>query len=229
MRSGAVAFAVVFAVGLAALAAVGLTRSSDLVYSTGVLPGAPAAQLTSGNRACQGPYYLPSGESFDRVAFSLSTEGRRGAPIRVVVSDADSGRELATGRLPGGYPDFAQAPRHVVEVGSVESNDPLEICLVHERGARVAVLGQPGFASPHTRATVDGKPIDNALALTLRTSDRSLLALLPDMAERAARFRAGWITPAVYAILALLLLAGAPVLLARGIARAAAEDRDARA
>ena len=56
------------------------------------------------------------------------------------------------------------------------------------------------------------------------TEERSLLALLPDMAERAALFRAGWISPAVYLVLGLLILVGAPLLLARGLARAAAED-----
>jgi hypothetical protein len=223
MRRAAVAFGLVFAAGVVALAVAGLTRGSDLVYSPGALASTPVAQLGTGDRACEGRYRVPSGEPFDRVAFSLGTNGSPGAPIRVEV--LDGGRAVATGRLPGGYPD---ATRHVVRVGRVETGAPLQICLVQEGGPRVIVYGQADFAAPSTTATLNGKPIGADMAITLHTRERSLLALLPDMAARAARFRAGWITPVVYAILGLLVLVGAPLLLARGLARAAAEDGDAR-
>jgi hypothetical protein len=227
MRRAAVAFAAVCVAGLAALAAVGASRGSDLVYQTGAQVSVPVATLGSGDRTCQSPYLVPHGESFDTVRLSVVTSGRPGAPLRVAV--LDDGREIASGRLPGRYPDYAREPRHDVRVGRVQTRDALRICIENEGGPRVGVLGQPGFASPHTRATVNGRPIDDALALSLRTGERSLLAQLPDMARRAAVFRAGWVTPGVYWVLGLLLLVGAPLLLARGIAQAAKEDGDARA
>ena len=225
MRRGMLAFAAVFAAGLVLLIVLGVTRKSDLVYSTGAQVSTPVAILQDGDRACQEPYLLPSGSSFDRVAFSTTTYGRRGAPLRVEVIDVDSRRRLASGTLDAGYPDYAQAPQHIVRVGRVATSRPLRVCFVSTGGPRVGLLGQPGFVSPHTHVTFNGRPSAVALAVTLRTEPRSLLALIPDMFERAARFRAGWVTPAAYWVLGVLLLVAAPVLLARGIARAAAEDR----
>jgi hypothetical protein len=107
----------------------------------------------------------------------------------------------------------------------VKTRAPLRVCLVNDGNSPVAVLGEGALAAPNITATVNGKAAPIAMGITLRTRERSLLALLPDMAQRAARFRAGWVTPAVYAILAVLILVGAPLLLARGLGRAAAEDR----
>ena len=161
MRSAVAGFAVVLAVGLAAVLALALTQRSSLVYSLGVNPALSAATLTPGARACQAPVRPPTGVAFDRVGILLGTSGEPGPPVRVEVRDAAAGRRLASGRLEPGYPDF----------------DPA------------------------------------------RSGERSLAALLPDIAERAARFRAGWVTPTVYLVLAVAIVAGAPLLLARGFAR----------
>jgi hypothetical protein len=63
------------------------------------------------------------------------------------------------------------------------------------------------------------------MTFNLRSGDSSLAALLPQIAERAARFRAGWVGPVLYLLLALAILVGAPLALARGLARADAVDR----
>ena len=89
----------------------------------------------------------------------------------------------------------------------------------------MAIVGSIGIASPPTSGTLNGKPIDKDLTVDLRTEERPLLAWLPDMAERASVFRAGWVSPVVYLLLGLGIVVVAPVLLARGIARAAAADR----
>ena len=222
MRRAVVAFAAVFLLGLAGLAVAGATRGSGLVYSTGAQASGPVAALTPGDRACQGPYLVPSGETFDRIGLWLGTYGKTGAPVHVVVREADGGREIAAGDQAGGYADNSE---HVVPVGRVDTSAALEVCITNEGDVPVGVLGQPGLAAPQTTAEVNGKALPIAMALTLRTRERSLIALLPDMAERAATFRAGWVTPAVYAILAVLVLVAAPLLLARGIGRAAEEDR----
>jgi hypothetical protein len=228
MRSAALGFAAVFVAGLVALVAVGLGQRSSLVYSDGVKPAVPAATLTTGDRACQAPILPPSDAAFDRVGFLLGTFAQPGSPVRVEVLDAGTNRRLAVGELPGGYGDYDAAhPReHVVAVGRVKTAAPLRLCVVNEGGRPVSVIGQAGIASPTTSATLSGEPLPTDLTFNLRADDRSLLALLPDVADRAARFRAGWVSPLVYLVLGLLILVGAPLLLARGVARAAREHAE---
>jgi hypothetical protein len=94
------------------------------------------------------------------------------------------------------------------------------------QGARpVGVIGQVGVASPPTSATLNGAPLETDMTFNLRSGGSSLAALLPQIAERASRFRAGWVSPVLYLLLALGILVVAPLLLARGLARADAADR----
>lgn len=220
MRSAVAGLAVVMVVGLAAVLGLALTQRSSLVYSLGVNPALSAATLTPGARACQAPVRPPTGVTFDRVGVLLDAAGQPGPPVRVEVRETD-GRRLASGRLEPGYPDFdpARKREQVVRVGTVEPEAPLEICVVNEGDVPVSVIGQAGIASPTTSATASGRPLTTDLTINLRSGERSLLALLPDIAQRASRFRAGWVSPAVYLVLAVAIVAGAPLLLARGFAR----------
>jgi hypothetical protein len=216
-------FVVVFLVGLAAVVAVGLTRQSSLVYSDGVNPAVVAAELRTGDRACQAPIRVPAGDAFDHVGFWAGTYGQPGPRLRVEVLDDASGDRLGVGRLQAGYADLATPS---VAVGRIRTDDPLRVCFVNEDRGKVAIIGQVGFASPPTSGTLNGEPIANDLNVSLRIDERPLLAWLPAMAERASVFRAGWVSPVVYLLLGLGIVVLAPVLLARGIARAAAADRD---
>jgi hypothetical protein len=227
MRSAVIGFAAAFAIGLVALVAVGLGQRSSLVYSLGVNPALSAATLATGDRACQAPVRVPRGATFDRVGFLLRKVAEPGPPVRVEVHDAATNRRLASGRLPSGYADFDPARRreHVIAVGRVETDAPLRLCVVNEGRGSVSVIGQAGIASPPTSGTLSGEPIATDLTFNLRGGDRSLLALLPNIADRAARFRAGWVTPLVYLLLALAILVAAPLVLARAIARAASDDQ----
>jgi hypothetical protein len=219
-------FLAVLAVGLVALVAVGLPQRSSLVYSLGVAPALRATQIAPGFPACQGPVRVPNGDTFDRVGFMVDPL-TGSPPVRVEVRERSGGRVLASGRLDGGYGAFKPGSQdlHVVELDrAVETRAPVDLCLADAGRAPVAVIGQAGIASPTTSATRAGKPISPDLAFELRRENRSLIALLPTIAERAAQFRAGWVTPGVYLVLALLILVGAPVLLARGLARAGREE-----
>jgi hypothetical protein len=220
-RRAIVGSVVVLAAGLIALVAVGLTRGSDLVYTLGARPAGPTVGVTPGSVACQGPIGLPDGAAFDRVAFTLGTLGNPGPEAAVEVREIAGGRRLASGTLPAGYADGA---RHVVAVGRVATEAPLEICLRNVDSRSFSVYGQPGVASPRTRATVDGTKVASDMALTLTGERRSLLALLPTMADRASLFRAGWVGPLTYLVLALLVVIGVPLLLIRGMASAASAD-----
>jgi hypothetical protein len=218
-------FVVVLAVGLVAVVALAFTQRSSLVYSLGVNPSLQAAQLDRGKPVCQGPIRVPHGQAFDRVGFLLTAPSGK-PPVRVEVRESATGRVLGRGRLES-YENFIPGhPReNVVEVGRIQTTAAVDLCLISEGDPAIVAIGQPGIASPTTSATIGGKRIPADLAFTLRTHERSLAALLPDIAKRAAVFRAGWVTPGVYLVLALLVLVGAPIVLARGLARAAADDQ----
>jgi hypothetical protein len=218
MRRARLAFAVTLAVCLAGVAALGVLRSSDLVYTPGAAPSGPVATVPAGQRACQGPIALPDGASFDRVAFTAGATDR--PTVAVDVLEDGTGRSLASGDV---TPATAPA-EHVVKTGRVETARPLRICFTARGAGSVAIYGQPAIASPRSRATLGGKALAFDLALELRTEPRSLIALLPTMAERASLFRAGWVTPLTYLLLALALVIGAPLALARGLGRAAEAD-----
>ena len=220
MRSPRLAFAAVFVVGLIALGIAGFARESDLVYSPGVNPFAPILDVPPAKRACQGPLRSPSGDEFDRIGFSVTSLD---SPVRARVIDAGSGRTLATGRLASGPGGTA----HVVHVGAVRTPASLRICLINDGPRKLALYGQAGAASAHSIGTLNGNDTGFDFAYTLRREPQSVTSLLPTIADRAALFRAAWVTPAVYLVLALLILVLAPLLLVRGLACAAAADRDA--
>ena len=222
MRSVAIGFAVVFLAGMVGVAALGLSLGSSLAYSLGVNPATVAATLEPGDRACQAPIRPPTGTEFDRVGFLVATFGEPGPPLGVEVRDDSTGRRLETGRLRDGYADFDAALReHVVSVGRVDVRTPLRVCIVNEGTRPAGVIGQDGVASPSTTATLEGEPLTTDLGINLREDRQSLIARLPEMAERAARFRGGWVGPPLYLAVALALVLGAPVMITRGLRRQA--------
>jgi hypothetical protein len=226
-RRAVVGFVAVFAVTLIGLLATGLTRGSELVYSLGAAPAGAAVKIPAGSVACQRPIGAPDGAAFDRVAFTLGTYFKPGPEIAVEVREASGGRRLAGGTLPAGYPDIADAPQHVVRVGRVATSAALEVCLRNAGSNPVAVYGQPGIASPRTFATLDDQKLAYDMAITLNGEKRSLIAQLPTIADRASLFRAGWVSPLTYLVLALLVLVAVPLLLARGLARAVDDELSA--
>jgi hypothetical protein len=220
MRSAAIAFALALLACLAGVAILGASRSSGLVYSPGVIPAGPIAAVAPGQRACQAPLQIPDDTSFDRVALTATSAG---TTFGVAVLDDGTGRRLGSGVLR----DVRAPVERVVQTGRVASPRPLRVCVTNRGDAAATIHGQPGIASPRSSATVDGKPIQFDLALELRTEPESLLSLLPTLAERASLFRAGWVTPGVYLVLALALLIGAPLLLMRALARAQDQEDEA--
>jgi hypothetical protein len=214
-------FLVVLAIGLVALVAVGLGQKSSRVYTLGVNPALPAVALEHGDRACQVNVRPPTDEPFDRVGFLLGTSGKPGPEISVDVVDERSGQRLGTGRLAAGYPDLgSDQAEHVVPVRRIQTSEPVRLCLTNKGSNAVVAIGQVGVASPTTSGTINGEPLANDITFDLHGEERSLLARLPDIANRAARFRAGIVSPFMYLVLALAILVGAPLLLARSLARA---------
>jgi len=213
--------------GLAALALVGLAKGSALVYTLGVAPQGAVADLGPGDRACQARIEPPDGASFGRIGFYPGTEQRPGPPVEVTVGTRAGDRTLGGGVLAAGYRTGSPPQLSHADVGEVRParDQALVVCFENRGEERVQLWGTAGVASPSSSATVDGQPIDLDLGITLeRPGERSLIGLAPEIAERASVFHAQWLSPAVYALLAALVLVGVPLLLLLGLRRAAAAD-----
>ena len=223
MRSAGCVAAILAALAVLALAASATLRGERLAFTLGVTSGGPVAVVEPGSRVCQRDVIVPQGGGFDRVRLSLGTYQRPGPPVDLIVRDA-GGATLARGALRGGYPDIAQAPSHSVRVGEVGDERRIDVCVANEGSRRVAVYGNAGIASQTSSAELDGQPQEYDLNLAFETRERSIAALWPAMADRAALFRAAWVGPWTYLVLALLVLVAVPALLVRALA---VTDRDA--
>jgi len=219
MRSALIAFVAVLVAGLAVLAALALTHGSALVYTVGVQPQQAVAALNPEDVACQAPLVLPRDAAFERVAVyavgsdrievEVYEEGKR-SPVR---------RGFAT---PGPPPAAGTVPALVrADMPSLRPMAPLTVCVTNRGREQTALWGTVDAASGDTSATLNAQPLGLDVAIDFEHAEEtSLLALAPEMAERASLFRARWLSPTAYAVIALLVLAAVPALLA-GALRAA--------
>jgi len=216
-----VALAAVLTAGLVALLAVGLAKGSSTVYTLGVVPQGGVVKLGPGERACQGAIDPPDDTTVERVGFYPLG----GQPVAVEVRRAAGGAPLASGELAGGYASGSPPPLRRVGVGALRVRSPVAVCFRNRGRRQVEVWGTAGIASPSTSATVNGEPVGVDMGVTLeRRHDRSLIALLPAMAERASVFHPTWVSPALYAVLAALVLLGVPALLVVAVRGGALAD-----
>jgi hypothetical protein len=217
MRKPAVICGAICALAVVALLLVGAFKRTDLSFTLGVAPALPVLPLEPGQEACQRTILVPPGASFDRVAFKLGTYGRPGPEVAVQVRDADSGRLLARGTLPAGYPDLQRQPEHVVKVDEVPENSTIAVCLRNEGSAKVAVFGNPDAASLPTTAEIDDEGAGVDLALRFERSSRSFVSQVGSIAERASLFKVSWFGAWTFWLLGLLVLIAVPVLLVRAV------------
>jgi hypothetical protein len=214
------AFLAVAAGGLLALALVAGGDSRALAFTLGVPPTQVGAELRPGQTACQAPVLVSS--EFSRVRFQVGTYGRSGEPLELVVRSLRSGRALGQGRLRGGYPDGSQRS---VPVGRVAPEEPVEVCIRNAGEHKAALYGSVTAAAPGTDARVAGAETGTDLTLVFeRAEPRSMLATVPDIFRRASVFRPGWVGSWTFWVLALLVGAGVPALLALALALARVSD-----
>jgi hypothetical protein len=221
MRSARVVVVVAMLAGVVGVAAIALTHKTSLGFALGVIRAAPAVTLENGERACQRPIDVPAGGDFDRVGMSVGTYQRAGSPLAVTVQD-ERGRVVGRGRLPGGYPDIASVPVHHLPLDRTVGEGRIAVCVTNQGARRVALYGNADAAARSSTAFKDGRPIHVDLSLDFERSSRSLASELPRMLDRAALFRAPWLGPWAYWILAVALVVVAPWLLLRAVRSAAA-------
>lgn len=220
MRKAALlAFALVVCVSVVALALAG-TDSRSLAFTAGVLPQAPVVALKPAATMCQGPLPVPT--PFAAVELQVGTYGRAGQPLHVTVRDVATGRTLGDGRLAGGYADVT---RQRIDVGSVSRGRRIAVCVANTGTQRVALYGSADAASRVSTAQLDGAASHVDVDVVFRRSQpASALLLVPDMLSRMALFKGAWVGTWLLWLLLLGALLAVPVLLARALTSAAAEE-----
>ena len=208
----------VSALALAGLATTTLTDDRKLAFTLGVQPTLAAAVLSPGAQACQGP--VSASESAGSVRFPVGTFGLTAPELEVSVRDA-SGRRLSTSRVAGGY-------RHDSTVGTtvqgVRDGSVIVVCVRNIGRNRIALNGGPAQAARTSGLEVGGTPVGADMALVFeRSSATSMAALISKALDRAALFKAGWVSPGLLTALGIAFLVGVPGLLA--LALAGAEPR----
>jgi hypothetical protein len=193
-----------FAVGLVLVVVLAL-KHTPLAHTPVAAPDAAAVRLTAPQTLCQGPLQPGADARFDRVRVFV---GAGSGALDLTVRDAD-GRVLGRGRTPAVGPD-ARGPVAVsVPVGELRTPDAFSICLQ----VAAELWGAAGSASPATEARVNGVPATYDVAVWLERSPAPrFISQLGTVADRASRFKAGWVTPGVLAVLALAVLVGLPAL-----------------
>lgn len=196
------------------VAAIVLGRSATRYAATnGVTSAGWVAQLTVGERACQGPVVLAKDSA--GVRLFVGTYQRPGPALEVVFRDA-SGRVLRRGTLAGGYQD---ATWQVVRFDPArETVQASSLCVRSEDGG-FALAGNPdGSTNSNQELVVGGRPTSADLAYQLvRPGEGTLFGLLPTIFHRASLLHPSWVGAWTYYLaaimLALLLVAAVGVLL----------------
>jgi hypothetical protein len=226
MRSARVVVIAAMAALVVGGALMAVRHRTSLAFTLGVVRAAPAVVLGHGQRACQRPIDVPAGGAFDDVGVSVGTFQRAGSPLALTVQD-QGGRVVGRGTLAGGYPDIASIPVHHVPLDRTVGEGRIAVCVRNEGARKVALYGNADAAARSSTAFKDGRPIKVDLSLEFGRSSRSLASELPRMLDRAALFRAPWLGPWVYWILAVALLLGAPWLILRALRSAGDGGRPA--
>jgi hypothetical protein len=219
-RRATIAAALTVLAGVAVLVVLAATDERRLAFTLSVRPSGVAAVVPPGVEACQRDVEVEA--PFDEARLLYGTYFRPGPALAVRVLDHASGRVLARGALPPGYPDDRKATARLAR--AVPEGSRVDVCLRNVGQRRVAVFGGPASDNEPSYATVGGRPLRSDLGMELlRQHPRTVLSLVPSIVRRAALFHPGWVGPWTFWVLLALLLVAFPALLIaalRGVTRA---------
>jgi hypothetical protein len=137
----------------------------------------------AGQTLCQTPIDVPA--EFDRAQLSLADGTVRAGTVR-------------------------DARTHAPIEAPVPEGSRVEVCV----DGPATVLGNAALATRSSEAVRDGKPLEADLSVVFfRNESQSVLALIPDVIERASLFHGAWVKPWGVGLLAVLLLTAFPLLL----------------
>jgi hypothetical protein len=224
MRKGLLAgVLVLFALWFVVRAVPFMNRERPAIYATPtVQPTDPATlvpiAVKGGKSVCADQ--LPWGPDARYVQFTLTGSKWPSSPLRIVASGPGY---LAAARLREGA--AAGDVQQTVAITPARREIPDgKLCVFNEGRHQVKLYGiNPGRGSSPSTTTVDGKPIEPELSITLLTNpSQSLTARLGTIASHIAAFRP--LTSWEVFVLGLLAVFGVPVAVGVALARAAAED-----
>ena len=226
MRRAVVVFALLAALAVAAVLLVGADRKTQLAFTLGVSPGGVVTTLAPGQTACQRPIDVPKGGGFDAITVPLGTFHQPGSAVEATVIALPGRAPLGRGTLAAGYPDVgARALERIPVTPAVREGARVAVCLRNTGDGRVAVYGNGDLATSASTLFKDGRPATADASLAFTREPRSVLSLFGVSADHAALFKAGWVGPWTFWLLAALVALGVPALLAFALARAGREDR----
>lgn len=213
-RRAALWFALLAALGVAALVLAGASDQRRTAFSVGVPAAYPIATLEPGRRLCQGPFQAPAG--FASVQLFFQEPAGPGTRLRVSAV-SPSGSALAGGTL--SVRSVGAASPNVGLSRTVPPGSPLSVCIDNAGSEAVTLLGAPAQSGSGV-LTSGGRSLKAATAMVmLSPRSRSLLSSLPTVFRRAALFRPSWFGAWTFWLLLVALAAAFPLgALAVGLA-----------
>jgi hypothetical protein len=222
MRSPAVRGALLaFLAGVVVLLVVMATDKRHLAFSLGVRPATPGVVLVPAYGACQRDVDVEA--SFDSATLLLASYYRPGPRLEFRVLDSRSGRTIATGVLPDGYPDSAASSVRFGRV--IPTGRRIDLCMRNAGRWKVALFSGPPTDNEPSYATVGRLRIPADILVDFnRRRPRSALSLVPDIFRRAVLFHPRWVGSWTFWVLAGIMLLVVPSLLSLAL-RAATRSR----
>jgi hypothetical protein len=236
-RRVALPLAGVFVLVVAAMIVRAGSDGRPLQQGLGVFVLQNQVTLNSGHEGCQGPIGLTDRTA--RVEFNPGTpHAERGPAVMTLIRDARTSQVLARGKLAAGFDP--RVPQTVSFAPAMPANAVVDVCFRNLGPGQVLLFGDTafgtsrvGFLGVHptivtSSASLDGQDLPNHdIAMVFpRPKPKSVLALVPEMFQRAALFRPHWLGAWTYWLLAALVLLATPLLLARAASRAVDLDED---
>ncbi|HKP91986.1 MAG TPA: hypothetical protein VJT75_18605 [Thermoleophilaceae bacterium] len=214
-----------FVAGVLVLLVAAVTDKRHLAFSLAVRASQPGLLIQAGQEVCQRSIDVE--EPFDEVSLLLATYFEPGPRLEMRVSDDRTGRVLASGVLPDGYPDSRVSVTGLDR--TVPAGGRATLCVRNAGTRKVAMFSGPYTDNETSSGAVDGRYVSYDLLVEfVRSKPRSTLSLIPDVFQRASLFHPAWVGPSTFWVLAGLLLLGVPLLLVRALSAAErAEGTDA--
>ena len=208
-----VALLLVSAAGCLALALVGASDDRELAFTPNVRPVHVVVAVPPGAEACQRGLEAVAG--FDVVQVRPASGELAGPPLRATVRDVEQGAVLATGFLTGGSSDNRDVA--VPLDRKVRRGGIIEVCVRNLGSREIGFYGGPTDESQGHSAVGSRLGSGDMRVVFLRSEPRSALAQVPDMFERATRFRPDVVGEWTFWLLLVGVVAGIPALLALGL------------
>lgn len=211
----------VLVVGLGSIGLVILAAADRRGFRLG-LNTESVVMVEPGEEACRTLIRTPQAGA-DQVNFWARGANVDGSapPITLRVRKGRQSQLLAIARLPAAH----AGPRHVALRGSVAGARKVAACFTNDGAVSLALTPRPGTPTRVVPARLRERTDNVDVALELvRAPKRSLLSEVPDMFERAALFRPGWMGAWTFWLLLAAVAIGVPSLLARALRGALAEE-----